>query len=268
MNSRKLILVARMSVITALCFSFLGPDAHAGMFDSFQPLERAIGDVVSLGGNARQRDWEACERDRKARETDLTKRISDLDSEFASLNESVRGYQRQIEQTKNEESFLAGQIEVTNSIFVNLEVLESQNAKFNQIIESLRRLMVASDQNVLNLESWGSILEELVLQIDIENRAMATVLLQQIKFASQSRDSLLIESVLRLLQAPSGLNEGILEHAWIDLNSGRRSRQVFLEGKRAELNELIRRTEDDKSRVSRIKSMLSEDLANVRRASC
>jgi hypothetical protein len=239
--------------------------AHAGWFD---PGIQTAGDILSGGRTAHQRDWEACERDKNARVNGLSGQVATLDKQIATQSANIDGYQSQIKQAADEQTFIVSQNIATEMMLLVIQEIEAHQGSLTQVVATLQGMMDSNTQSSQGLESWRTTLEALLPSIAQENQFAARVLLGQIKLALASRSSSVIENLIRVLEVPVSKNILRLNAAWGDLIANRQKRLNTVKALQIELEEKVRKSTEQKAKTERDRTSTAKDLKQTQDKSC
>jgi hypothetical protein len=209
--------------------------SRAGLFD---PALQTLGDIISGGGNPRQRDWEACIRDRDKRIQTLMGHLAEIDRQLAA-----------------------------DLVLLTMNSMSGQQGAITQIIKTLKELKDQKQQDTLNMESWHSVLAELLPSLPNESQFAGKILLKQLELAKDTDDARVIENLISVLDRPSDSTFDQLNGAWTEFMSRRTARSNELAALIFQLNESIRSKGEENSRLNNEKKNVAEDL-NLTRNRC
>jgi len=177
------------------------------------------GDVFSGGGNARQRDFDACEATKKEQTTKLSFHIVELQGQVNVLMTKSSGISALIIQAQQELLQIKNEQEPIDKLVQAFSLIEDQNGANEALLDKLNILMTNRRQDKGNIIAWKTQLTQLSQKLKSPQKLVAANLIQQMTIAAASDNQRVINSFISVMTSSSRSKLSDIKSAWITLKS-------------------------------------------------
>jgi hypothetical protein len=223
----------------------------------FENFGHAVGDIVSVGATARQRDHDACEASKAAEAAKLLNQITENQGRIDSIQTEINEKQNQVLQISNLLLAHSKDASAIDLIAVSLEGFETQSGALDDVIEFLQQSMIKQNSDKSNLASWHQALKTMLPRMTRADQSAAQFLIKQIEFVAATRNpaalSRLIDLLLKQSAQPAVTQ---LRSIWRDLKARNTAEAGELQSSKTTLENQINTRNSDKNSLIETKKSL------------